>query len=128
MSVEVEMKSVNISEWNEMRQELQSLRAEKLSYDSIASSLTTELDSINKRLKEKELNCQKYSELITNLRKTNCSINEKYQNLLTEKDELLSNLNQLKNKLNNLENEKTNFNKQNYRVQDECDRLTEEVK
>eukprot|EP01083_Nonionella_stella_P047784 127911_1 len=85
-----ELKTLSLNDWNELQQELQTLRADKLTYDSIADGLTTELESLREQIQQKEINCETYSETNTQIRTSHVELIKKYESILTEKSNALS--------------------------------------
>ena len=123
----VDMKTVSLNEWNELQTELRTLRADKLSYDSIADGLSTELQSLRQQLDDKETHCQSYSDSNAAIRSNLSTLNTKYEKVMIEKSEALSTITELKATLCNLQNDNKNYKKQNHRLQVQNDEFTEEV-
>ena len=128
MEMASKCKSVPIEEWNELQKELQSLRGDKLSYDSITDALNTELQSLRDQLDAKESNCKTYADSNAEMRGTFADVNSKYEKLMAEKSELLATITEQKAKCCNLQNSNQSFQKQNHRLQTQNDQFTEEVR
>lgn len=121
-------KKIPIAEWNELQKELESLRGDKLSYDSITDALNTELESLRDQLHARETNCKSYSESNAEMRNTFADLNAKYEKLMAEKSELLATITEQKAKCCNLQNSNQSFKAQNHRLQTQNDQFTEEVR